>query len=81
MKFLNEGQWDRSMRMLVGIVLVVAGWMLALNTLGVALFAIGAIALGTGIVGWCPVYTLVGVSTVTTPAGHCPSCDSEHHHV
>ena len=81
MKFLNEGQWDRSMRMLVGIVLVVAGWMLALNTLGVALFAIGAIALGTGIVGWCPVYTLVGVSTVTTPAGHCPNCDSEHHHV
>ena len=26
MRFLNEGQWDRSMRMLVGIVLVVAGW-------------------------------------------------------
>ncbi len=81
MKVLNEGQWDRSVRMLVGIVLVVAGWMLALNTLGVALFVIGLTAFGTGIVGWCPAYMLFGISTVKTPAGHCPSCDAEHHHV
>jgi Protein of unknown function (DUF2892) len=81
MKFLNEGQWDRSMRMLAGIVLVAAGGILALNTLGVALLAIGAIALGTGIVGWCPAYTLFGISTVKTPASHCPNCDAEHHHV
>ena len=81
MRFLNEGQSDRAMRMFAGIVLVVAGWMLALNTLGVALFAIGAIVLGTGIVGWCPAYTLFGISTVKTPAGHCPNCDTEHHHV
>jgi hypothetical protein len=79
MKVLNEGQWDRSVRMLVGIVLVVAGWMLALNTLGVALFVIGAIAFGTGIVGWCPAYTLFGVSTVKTAAGHCPHCETGHH--
>lgn len=81
MRFLNEGQSDRAVRMLAGIVLVVAGWMLALNTLSVAFFAIGAIALGTGIVGWCPAYTLFGVSTVKTRAGHCPNCDTEHHHV
>lgn len=81
MRFLNEGQSDRAVRMLAGIVLVVAGWMLALNTLSVAFFAIGAIALGTGIVGWCPAYTLFGTSTVKTPAGHCPSCDTEHRHV
>ena len=81
MRFLNEGQSDRAVRMLAGIVLVGAGWMLALNTLGVALFVIGAIALGTGIVGWCPAYTLFGISTVKTPAGHCPNCDTEQHHV
>jgi hypothetical protein len=67
--------------MLAGIVLVVAGWMLALNALGVALFVIGAIAVGTGIVGWCPAYMLFGISTVKTPAGHYPNCDTEHHHV
>jgi DUF2892 family protein len=81
MRFLNEGQWDRSMRMVAGIGLVGAGWMLALNTLGVVLFAIGAVALGTGIVGWCPAYTLFGISTVKTPAGHCPNCETERHHV
>jgi DUF2892 family protein len=81
MRFLNEGQSDRAVRMLAGIVLVVAGWMLALNTLSVAFFAIGVVALGTGIVGWCPAYTLFGISTVKTSAGHCPNCDTEHHHV
>jgi hypothetical protein len=81
MRFLNEGQSDRAVRMLAGIVLVVAGWMLALNTLGVVFFAIGTIALGTGIVGWCPAYTLFGISTVKTPASHCQNCDTEHHHV
>jgi hypothetical protein len=81
MRFLNEGQSDRAVRMLAGIVLVVAGSMLALNTLGVAFFAIGAIALGTGIVGWCPAYTLFGISTVKTPASHCQNRDTEQHQV
>ena len=81
MRFLNEGQWDRSVRMLAGMLLVAAGWTLASNPLGVALFVIGAIALGTGIVGWCPAYTLFGISTMKTSAGHCPNCDTERHHV
>jgi len=80
MKFLNEGRWDRSLRMLAGVVVVAAGWTLAPTALGAALFAIGAIVLGTGILGWCPAYTLFGISTVKTPAGHCPNCDTERHH-
>ena len=36
MRFPNEGQSDRAVRMLAGIVFVAAGWMLALNTLSVA---------------------------------------------
>jgi hypothetical protein len=81
MGFLNEGQWDRSVRMLAGILLVVAGWTFASNALGVALFLVGAIAFGTGVVGWCPAYTLFGFSTVKTAVGHCPHCDTEHHQV
>lgn len=80
MTFPNEGQSDRAARMLGGIVLLTAGWLMSLNALGVALFVIGAIALGTGIVGWCPGYSLFGISTLKTPAGHCPNCDSERHH-
>jgi hypothetical protein len=81
MTFLNEGSGDRGVRMLAGMVLVAGGWALSLNTLGVVLFVCGAIALATGIVGWCPAYSLFGVSTVKAPAGHCPNCESEHHHV
>jgi len=80
MTFLNEGQADRGVRMLAGVLLIAAGWALSLNTLGIVLVAIGAIALGTGIVGWCPAYSLFGISTMKTPAGHCPNCETEHHH-
>ena len=80
MTFLNEGQADRGVRMLAGVLLIAAGRALSLNTLGIVLVAIGAIALGTGIVGWCPAYSLFGISTMKTPAGHCPNCETEHHH-
>jgi Protein of unknown function (DUF2892) len=75
MTFLNEGQSDRAVRMLAGIVLLTAGWLLSLNALGVALLVVGTIALGTGIVGWCPAYSLVGFSTLKTPARQCPTCE------
>jgi hypothetical protein len=39
MRLLNEGQSDCAVRMLAGIVLVVAGWILALNALGVSRFS------------------------------------------
>jgi len=80
MTFLNEGQADRGVRMLAGVLLIAAGWASSLNTLGIVLVAIGAIALGTGIVGWCPAYSLFGISTMKTPAGHCLNCETEHHH-
>ena len=78
MTFLNEGRTDRSVRMLAGSLLLAGGWALSLNTVGIVLFVLGAVALGTGIVGWCPAYSLFGLSTVTTPAGHCPNCDTAH---
>jgi len=81
MTFLNECQADRGARMLAGILLIAAGWTLSMNTLGVVLFVVGAIALGTGLVGWCPAYSLFGISTVKVPAGHCPNCETEHRHV
>ena len=81
MTVLNEGQGDRGVRMFVGIVLVAAGWALSLNTFGVVLFVFGAIALSTGAIGWCPAYSLFGLSTVKTPVGHCPNCESEHQHL
>lgn len=80
MTFLNEGRGDRGVRMLAGIVLLAVGWALSFNAVGIAVFVIGAIALGTGIVGWCPAYSILGVSTVKTSGSHCPNCGTRHDH-
>jgi len=60
----NESNLDRIIRVIVGIVL------LALGLLGVATgvwmwlaYIFGAILLLTGIIGFCPLYTLLKFST------------------
>lgn len=61
----NEGMIDRALRVIVGLVLIslvfigpqtVWGW-------------IGLVPLATGLVGWCPAYTLLGIRT-------CPASKS-----
>ena len=61
---VNEAGWDRTLRVFVGVVLLylggagmATGWLA-----GVAIGA-GIILLVTGLVGWCPLYSLLGVST------------------
>jgi DUF2892 family protein len=63
MTFINEAEWDRGVRLLVGISLLAGGWGLGSGWLGNALIAVGALALITGIAGWCPAYTACGIST------------------
>ena len=64
MTFLNEGVSDRALRTSGGMALLAAGWLLAFNTLGILLFAVGAVLFATGVSGWCPAYTLFHISTV-----------------
>ena len=79
MKFANEGEWDRAVRMLAGIALLYAGWGgFASGLFSIVLVIGGIVALATGIVGWCPAYTALGFSTGRTTVGHCPHCDSGH---
>ena len=59
----NEGAWDRVVRALAGIPLVVIGWFLA-GTVGIALAALGLVLLATAAVGWCPLYTVFGINTL-----------------
>ena len=64
MRFANEGSADRAIRMLVGIVLLYAALDgFAPGTIGVVMMAVGAVALATGIIGYCPAYTLFHLST------------------
>jgi len=56
---LNVGGIDRILRIVVGAALVVATAMGALPVWG----WIGVIPLATGLVGFCPFYPVLGVST------------------
>jgi hypothetical protein len=57
----NVGGIDRILRILVGLALV------AWAVLGGPVWAwIGVIPLGTGVVGFCPIYPLLGMSTCPT---------------
>ena len=61
---INESATDRVVRVIAGLVLLSAwvfGWM---SGVWMVVFAIvGAILLLTGLVGFCPLYSLFGAST------------------
>jgi uncharacterized membrane protein HdeD (DUF308 family) len=64
MGFINEAGWDRVVRVVLGLVLlglyffgVVAG------TAGIVVLVVGALALLTGLVGFCPMYRLLNIRT------------------
>lgn len=55
----NVGGIDRLLRIVVGAALIVWGFM-AQNYI---IMAIGLIPLATGIIKWCPAYTIFGIKT------------------
>ncbi|MGD9833065.1 MAG: DUF2892 domain-containing protein [Piscinibacter sp.] len=55
----NEGTIDRALRILAGLVLIALA---ATGTVGVWGW-IGVVPLATGLLGWCPAYTLLGINT------------------
>ena len=64
---MNEGIADRVIRVIAGIALAAVAWfVLGLGEgeiLGIVAVAVGAILFLTGVVGFCPAYKLVGLST------------------
>jgi hypothetical protein len=60
---VNEGVLDRSLRVIVGVVLVGMAMSGVIGPWGY----IGVIPLVTGAVGLCPLYSMLGISTC--PAG------------
>ncbi|WP_298834855.1 DUF2892 domain-containing protein [uncultured Piscinibacter sp.] len=55
----NEGTIDRALRVIAGLVLIALA---ATGTVGVWGW-VGVVPLATGLIGWCPAYTLLGIST------------------
>ena len=63
MTFINEGTADRVTRVLMAFAFGYSAWLTWPTTIGMVMLAIAAIALVTGLVGWCPAYAVFGIST------------------
>jgi len=63
----NESGADRAVRVVLGIVALIASFMwlgvMDGNILGIIVAIVGVVMLLTGLVGFCPAYKLVGLST------------------
>jgi hypothetical protein len=64
MSFINEAGWERILRVAVGVLLLVLGWGgIVEGTLGTVFKFLGFVPLVTGLVGWCPLYSMFGIRT------------------
>ncbi|MDI6697221.1 MAG: DUF2892 domain-containing protein [Anaerolineales bacterium] len=64
MKFINEANWDRIIRVILGVFLLYLGWGgVVTGSLGVFFKWIGFLPLVTGLVGFCPLYALLKFRT------------------
>jgi len=63
---VNEAGWDRIARIVLGIVMLVMGWGgFVTGAFGVILQWLGFVPLITGLIGWCPLYSLFRFGTKT----------------
>lgn len=66
----NVGGIERPIRMAVGLVAIIIGIFAGLSTaMSGAALAVGVVLLLTGAVGFCPLFTLLGISTCTPASG------------
>lgn len=62
--YMNEAGWDRTARVLLGVLLLTLGWSGAVGgTLGLVFKVLGFLPLATGLLGWCPAYAVFGFTT------------------
>lgn len=59
----NEGSLDRGLRVTAGVALIG----LAVSGLLGPWAYIGVVPLATGLMGWCPLYTVLGINTCKAP--------------
>ncbi len=60
----NESTLDRVIRFVLGAVLVYVWYaVLVTGALGILAVVVGIVLMLTGIVGWCPIYKLLGSGT------------------
>lgn len=65
----NVGMLDRVIRVIAGLVLAVAGLWVFGAIGGYVLALIGVVLVLTGLMGFCPLYRLLGINTSGAKAG------------
>ena len=64
---LNVGKADRVIRIVVGCALIWLGYSpLLTGGAAMAVYVVGAVAIVTGVIRFCPAYTLFGLNTGST---------------
>jgi Protein of unknown function (DUF2892) len=69
---VNEGTLDRAIRVIIGLALIGLALVDTTKLWGwsVGLWGwIGLVPLATGLLGWCPLYTMLGISSCSTKKG------------
>ncbi|MEI6222747.1 MAG: DUF2892 domain-containing protein [bacterium] len=59
----NEGAIDRIIRVIIGIGLLTGGFWGLTGVVQIIAYVLGIVAIGTGLVGFCGLYVLFGIST------------------
>mgnify|MGYP000163469729 CR=1 FL=1 len=62
----NIGDGERLIRVILGIYVMLLGFLFIQGVVGIILGILGLIAFATGASGWCGIYTLMGKSTLKT---------------
>lgn len=60
---VNEGTIDRAVRVIAGLALIALALGFIPGVAATPLGWIGIVPLATGLIGWCPAYTLLGINT------------------
>lgn len=64
MTFGNESTVDRFIRLFAGFFFLYAGWSgFATGVFGIGLMIVGVVVLATALSGYCPAYSVFGLST------------------
>jgi hypothetical protein len=59
----NEANWERIGRVVLGVALIIGGLAAVGGTGGYIMAAVGLVPLITGLVGWCPIYSVLKIGT------------------
>jgi len=59
----NQADWERIIRVVLGITLIVVGFVAIGGVAGTILGIVGIVPLVTGSIGWCPAWSMFKINT------------------